>query len=33
MCDYQPMHHGKSEICMAVKEAELLMVEMFSTDG
>ena len=30
---YQPMHHGKSEICMTVKEAALLMVGMFSTDG
>ena len=22
-CDYQPMHYGKSEICMTVKEAAL----------
>ena len=29
MCD-QPMHRGKSEICMTVKEAGLLMVGMFS---
>ena len=28
MCD-QPMHHGKSQICMTVKEAAL-MVGMFS---
>ena len=32
-CCYQPMHYGKSEICMTVKEAALLMVGMFSTDG